>query len=141
MENSEIERLLSEIGALLAEDDEHPLDGTLLYAQLDRGSVGPSIYKNLADKILYRTPDLDKLGGALLDLWEAQDSELRWAEIEYLIEDGKFTAKFNYPDEMTEEDLYDFDRRELIVQQYFGDKPIVYPPIDEDDDDAPTYEL
>ena len=107
MENSEIERLLSEIGALLAEDDEHPLDGTLLYAQLDRGYVGPSIYKNLADKILYRTPDLDKLGGALLDLWEAQDS----------------------------------DRRELIVQQYFGDKPIVYPPIDEDDDDAPTYEL
>lgn len=140
MQNNETERLLAEIGSLLAEDTEYPLHATLLYAQLDREYVAPSIYKNLGDQILYRSPDLNSLGSMLYDLWEAQDSDLRWAEIEYLIENGKFTAKFNYPDEMSEEDLYDFDRRELIVRQYFGDKPIVYPPMP-DDDATPTYEL
>jgi len=141
MENNETERLLVEIGALLAEDTEYPLDGTLLFARLDRAFVAPSIFKNLGNHILYRRPDLDKLGDALLDLWEAQDTEPRWSEIEYLVENGKFTATFTYPDEIDTEEVDALDRRDLIVRRHFGDKPIVYPPWPDEDDDAPTYEL
>lgn len=140
MENNEFERILVEIGNLLAEDTEYPLDGTLLFARLDRAFVNPSIFKNLGNQILYRRPDLDRLGEALLDLWEAQDTEPRWAEIEYLVENGRFTATFTYPDEIDTEDICDLDRRDLIVRRYFGDKPIVYPPRP-DDDDAPIYKL
>jgi len=60
--------LLAEIGDLLAEDIDYPLDGTLLFARVDHGFVNPSIFKNLGNQILYRWPDLNRLGGALLDL-------------------------------------------------------------------------
>ena len=56
------------IGQLLAGDEEHPLDGILLHARVQRNSVGPSIFKGRGDHILYRDPDLDRLGDALLDL-------------------------------------------------------------------------
>src|SRR5262245_44817365 len=90
MPDNEAERLLNEIGHLLAEDADYPLDGTLLHAELGKNYVAPSIFKDLGDHVLYRDPDLDRLGGALLDLWEAQDTDKRWAEIEYIIRGDRF---------------------------------------------------
>ncbi|QKR98686.1 hypothetical protein F9288_02775 [Sphingomonas sp. CL5.1] len=142
MKNNETEHLLVKIGHILAVDTEYPPDGTLLYARLDHAYVSPAIFKHLGNQILYRWPDLDALGDALLELWEAQDSEPRWAEIEYLVENGRFTATYIYPDEIDPEDDDTFNRRDRIVRKYFGDKPIVYPPFPPDDNDgAPTYEL
>ncbi|OYW22298.1 MULTISPECIES: hypothetical protein [unclassified Sphingomonas] len=126
MENDEVEKILNEIGQILSEDKAYPLDNTLLFARLDYGMVGPSIFKNLGNHILYRSPDLDTLGYALLDLWEEQPEGRRWAEMEYLIKDGKFEAVFVYPDELDPEEE-PMDRRTRIVRRYFGDKPIVYP--------------
>ena len=127
MPNDETERLLNEIGQLLAEDTHYPLDGTLLHAELDRMFVAPSIFKDLGDHILYREPDLDRLGDALLDLWEAQESDKRWAEIEYVIRDDTFHASFIYPEEIDPEEE-PFDRLDRIVARHFGKKKIVYPP-------------
>src|SRR6478736_5691350 len=127
MPNSETEQLLNEIGQLLAEDTAYPLDGTLLHAELDRNYVAPSIFKDLGDHILYRTPDLDTLGDALLDLWEVQDSKLSWREIEYVVRGDQFEAQFTYPDAIDPEDD-PLERRRRIVKKHFGDKPIVYPP-------------
>jgi hypothetical protein len=137
--NDETERLLLEIGNLLAEDREYPLDGTLLYARLDRNMVGPSIFKDRGRDVLYRDPDLDRLGDALLDLWEAQDSDDRWAEMEYVIRDGKFDVTYTYPDEIDPDEMWN-DRTVRVVSRHFGDKPIVYPPWPPDDS-FPDYEL
>lgn len=123
--------LLNEIGQLLAEDTDFPLDGTLLYAELDKNFVSPSIFKDLGDHVLYRDPDLDRLGDALLDLWEEQGSDKRWAEIEYVIRNGKFHASFTYADEIEPEER-SFERRDAIVAKHFGNKPIVYPPMPDD---------
>ena len=139
MGHVESERLLNKIGELLAEDHFYPLDGTLLHAQLARAMVGPSIFKNLGNQILYRRPDLDRLGDALLDLWDAQDGEVRWAEIEYLIRDGRFHVTYTYPDDIDPEEE-PWKRRIRIVREYFGDKPIVYPPWPPPDDGA-DYDL
>ena len=140
MASDKAERLLNEIGRLLAEDTEYPLDGTLLHAELDRNMVAPSIFKDRGNHVLYRWPDLDRLGDALLDLWEAEEPGKRWAEIEYVIRDGTFEASFTYPEEIdpTEESL---DRRKRIVKRHFGDKPIVYPPWPPDDDDTQIFEV
>lgn len=127
MTKDRTERLLNEIGQLLAEDTDYPLDGTLLYAEVGKGFVSPSIFKDRGDHVLYRSPDLDRLGDALLDLWEAQDSDKRWAEIEYVVRSDKFRAIFTYPDEIdpNEEPR---ERRRRIVVTHFGKKRIVYPP-------------
>ena len=127
MPDDETDRLLNEIGQLLAEDTDYPLDGTLLYAELDRNFVAPSIFKDLGDHVLYRPPDLDVIGDALLELWEAQTSQRRWAEIEYVMRGGKFTATFAYPEEIDPKER-SFDRRDRIVAKHFGTKPIVYTP-------------
>lgn len=133
MANDETARLLNQIGQILAEDDDYPLDGTLLYAEVDWGYVAPSIFKDRGDHILYRDPDLDRLGDVLLDLWKAQDAEKRWTEIEYVIRGDKFRASFIYPED-AEVGPLDLDRREMIVAKHFGDKPIVYPPMPDDPD-------
>lgn len=126
MENDDTEKLLNEIGQLLAEDIEFPIDNTLLYAELDYGMVSPSIFKDIGNQILYRIPDLDAFSEVLLDLWDEQPEGRRWAEMEYLVRDGKFDAVFVYPDEI-DPDEDPMDRRTRIVRRYFGDKPIVYP--------------
>jgi hypothetical protein len=125
--SDEVERLLNELAVLLAEDTEFPLDGTLLYAELDKNYVAPSIFKDRGDHIVYRDPDLERLGDTLLDLWEAQDGKRRWTAIEYVVRGDKFTASFTYPEEI---DLSErsFDRRDRVVARHFGNKPIVYPP-------------
>lgn len=142
MANNEAERLLLELGLLLAEDHEYPSDGTLLFARLDYNWVAPAIFKDRGNHILYRRPGLDRIGDALLDLWETQTSEPRWAEIEYVVRGDTFDATYTYPDEIPpvapEEGM--LDRRDRIVARHFGEKPVVYPPWD-DDDDVPDYTL
>ena len=140
MGNDETDRLLGKIGQLLAEDTAYPLDGTLLYARLASNMVAPSIFKNRGNSILYRHPDLDRLGDALLDLWGAEEPDNRWAEIEYLVRGDTFEVAYSYADAIDpEEDT--FVRRDRIVRQHFGDKPIVYPPFPPDDDGTPSYDL
>jgi len=135
--SDETERLLNKIGELLAEDVEYPLDGTLLYAELDANFVTPAIFKNRGNHVLYRDPDLDRLGDAMLDLWAAEASRKRWAEMEYLIRGGKFDVSFTFREEI-DPDEEPFDRRDRIVARHFGNKPIVYP---QPEDDNPIFEL
>ncbi|MEG3176551.1 hypothetical protein U1872_09940 [Sphingomonas sp. RB3P16] len=140
MANDETDRLLGKIGQLLAEDTAYPLDGTLLYAQVASNMVSPSIFKKRGNTIVYRWPDLDRLGDALLDLWAAEEPAKRWEEIEYLITGDTFEVAYTYADEIDpEEDP--FERRDRIVRRYFGDKPIIYPPLSSEDDGLPRYNL
>lgn len=140
MANEQTDRLLGVIARLLAEDTAYPLDGTLLYAEVDYNYVAPSIFKNRGNSIVYRDPDLDRLGDALLELWGAEDPKNRWAEIEYLIQGDTFEVAYAYADEIDPEEE-PFDRRDRIVKRYFGDKPIVYPPLSLEDDGVPIYDL
>jgi hypothetical protein len=125
--NDEITPLLSRIRDLLAEDTTYPLEGTLLYAQVERGAVSPAVFKDGAKVVVYRSYP-GKLMYPLLDLWELADPSKRWAELEYVIKGGKFRVAFTYPDEidLTGDDN-GFERRAQIVRRHFGDRPIVYP--------------
>ncbi|NYT39360.1 hypothetical protein HZY97_01195 [Sphingomonas sp. R-74633] len=131
MQSNESEAILQEIGNLLAEDLEPPFDSILLHAILAENMVGPSIFKDLGDHIIYRDVALDLLDEVLLDLWYTFPPRERWAEMEYLIRDGKFEVKYVYADEVAPIEIENsLDRRDRIVREYFGDKPIVYPPLE-----------
>lgn len=135
MANDEAEGLLNEIGRLLADDHEYPFEPTLLYAQLDHNMIGESIFKELGNQILYRRPVNKRLPYALLDLWEMQEGEDRWMEMEYLVRNGRFEVAYIYPDAIdAEEDVV--ERRARSVRQHFGEKPIIYPPWPSEDDVA-----
>lgn len=140
MEENKKESLLNEIGQLLISDEEYPFEPTILYAQLDYNVVGESIFKELGNQFIYRWPINKRLPYALLELWEEQDGQDRWSELEFVLRDGKFEVAYFYPDEIDpDEDV--IERRERALRRHFGDKPIVYPPLLPDDDDFPDYDL
>ncbi|MBX3594505.1 hypothetical protein [Sphingomonas sp.] len=85
--------------------------------------------------IPYKAPDLKRLSRASLGLWATQDGNRQRAEIEYLIRYGRFNATLIYPEDIDPEGA-SLDRRDRIVARYFGDKPIMSPPIG---DDVPRY--
>ena len=137
--DDEAEHLLNEIGQSLMKDREYPFEHTLLCAQLNHNMIGESIFKELGNQILYRWPVNERLPYALLELWESQDGDDRWSEIEYVLRDGKFEVAYIYPDEIDSEDDF-MERRERSVRRHLGEKPIVYPPLPLDDD-YPDYDL
>ncbi len=134
MASTETERLLNEIGQLLADATGHPLAGVLLYARVATNWVSPAKFIERGNHVEYSWAR-DSLTYPLLDLWEEEEPGKRWAEMEYLLRNGKFTVTFTYPDQVDpDEDLDAFSaRRESIVKRHFGDKPIVYPPMPDDD--------
>ena len=128
MANNKTTDLLTEIGQILAEDDQYPINGTLLYAEVEAGSVGQVIFKDRPNHIMYRKFNPDRLMDALLELWELVEPGKRWAEIEYVIENGQFRATYIYPD-MIFPGTYSIARQDGIARKYFGEKPILYPPL------------
>ncbi|WP_445191343.1 hypothetical protein ACT009_12190 [Sphingomonas sp. Tas61C01] len=139
MANDDTNRLLIEIGQLLAEDTEYPLNGTLLYARVDAGLVAPSIFKEREKDIVFRWVDLDRLCPVLLDLWESEDGVEQWAEIQYVVRNEKFEVEYTYVEQIDPEEEH-MVRRDRIVHRHFGDKPITYPDFP-DDEDIALYDL
>lgn len=134
----ETERLLVRIGQMLAEDAEYPLDHTLLHAEVDPEMIGPSIFKNAGDHVVYRNLDLQRWSDVLLDLWHAQDGSPQWSEIEYFISDGRFNVQYFYPDDPSRLEGF-VEKRDDLIRRYYGEKPVLYPPWD--DDEFPSYEM
>lgn len=128
MSGDESERLLNDIAILLLESADQPMNDMLLIAKLDYGYVSPSVFADRGNVILYSVPEFDRLCTLLLDLWEVQQTEPRWAEMEYLIHDGRFHVTYTYPDEIDPDEFMSLDRRAAIVERYFGPKPVRYPP-------------
>jgi len=118
--------ILNDIGKELASDTDYPLDGTFLYAECSPQSVYYAVYKDAGDRLIYRW-GTHELGELLLDLWEAAEPDKRWSAIEYTVTGNTFIADFTYPDKFV--GGHGSDRRDRIVQQRFGNKQVIYPPL------------
>lgn len=127
MVSEESEKLLSEIGQVLAEGGEDAVADTLLYAQVGDNWCSPAVFEDLGNHILYRDVAMKAICNPLMDLWDEAGSGPQWAEMEYLIRDGRFAVTYTYPEEIDPEED-EFRRRDRIVARYFGEKPILYPP-------------
>lgn len=127
MAKDEMERLLNEIGNVLAQDADYPLEGTFLYTEAAAASADISIFKDLGDHLLFRWP-MSGLSDVLLELWAAEAPDKRWAAMQYRIEGGRFDASFTYPEAFDPAE-WTGDRRERVLQQRYGNKRVVYPPI------------
>jgi hypothetical protein len=117
---------LNEIGNILARDTDFPLDGTLLYVEADWGTANISIFKNLGAHLLWRDPT-QELSYALLELWESEALDKRWSSMLFRIEGEKFAASFTY--DPLDLNVSTIDRREVILQERYGNKQVIYPPL------------
>lgn len=122
--------LLSEIGQEISDTVGGDTDGVLLYVEVGDGWARPSIFKDEGKVVRFYYPLDPTLSEIVSDAWYTEPDETkRWSVMEYVIKDGKFHASFKYPEEIdvTEPDT---DRRDAALQARFGDKPVVYPPME-----------
>ena len=108
-------------------------NGIFLYVEIGDGWVGPSLFKDKGKHILYVDVDPEDVGidQLLMKTWRMEQANKRWTAMHYTVEHGRFSAEFDYDDlEGSDEDIE--DRRERILHDRYGDKPVIYPPMPQD---------
>jgi len=122
--------LLSEMGQEISDTVGGDPNGVFFYVEVGEGWASPSIFKDEGDVVRFYYPLDPALSEIVFDIWYAEaDETKRWSVMEYVVNDGKFHASFKYPEDVdvTEPDS---DRRDAALQARFGDKPVVYPPME-----------
>lgn len=104
-------------------------DGMYLYVEVGRGWIESSVFKEEGHVVRYYSPS-SELNDLILEAWEAEDPDKRWAVMEYEVQGSQFHVRFQFPEEVDVES-FEVDRREAALKRRYGDKPIVYPPIPE----------
>ncbi len=116
--------LLATIGAALAQDVLGDPDGAFLYAEVQPGVVAVSIYKDVGDRVIFSFPS-GELADRLTEAWEGLARDKRWAALTYTIIGDRFSADFQYPDDLNSTESF-HDRLDGILKSRFADKPIDY---------------
>jgi hypothetical protein len=129
MSNEKMTEILNAIGQMVAAILNGSPNDSYLYAEATDGSVEGGVFQDKGKEVIYYDPT-DALADEILELWYLAERGKKWGALHYEIIDGKFDARFEYPDTWDAEE-YTPDRRERALRARFGDKPIVYPPPDE----------
>jgi hypothetical protein len=119
--------LLEDIGRQIFEDIGEDPDGVFLYAEAGDGWVERSVFKDKGSYVQYY-PSSVELCEAIIEAWEAEPPDKRWAVMMYEIKDGRFDATFRFPEEIDPK-FVGIQRREDALRERYGDKPVKYPPI------------
>jgi hypothetical protein len=125
MDNETLGPQLDTIGHLLAATFQGDgSDGVFLYAEVGDNWQETSIFKDIGNQVIYRFPS-EELCDALQSLWHLTAKDKKWTSISFAITDGKFDARFSYPDGIDPEES-SFERSERMLVDRYGDKPIDY---------------
>lgn len=68
----------------------------------------------------------DSVSDAIFAAWESEPAAHRWQGMEYAIENGHFSTRFTYPDELDPKEFVS-DREEAMIARHFGNKELRYP--------------
>ena len=107
-------------------------NGMYIYAEVDGGLVSAGLFKDEGPAVRYFDPTRE-IAALLRDAWEAEpDEALRWVAIEYEIRDNQFDVQFRYPEELdpNEDSIV---RRRAVLKKRFGNKPVIYMPMEQVD--------
>ena len=116
--------LYDEIGQLVARDIRLDPEGTFLYAEIEHGMIGSSIFKDVGAYVVYRDGS-EELVDKMYELWLALDPDKRWATMSYTLSGGRFDATFEFPDDINPDELYS-ERRPRVLTAKYGDKRVDY---------------
>ena len=129
--------LLSLVGEELADIADGDPEGIFLYVEIGRDWINPSIYKDDGRTIRYLGAESPRLKDLVRKIWLVEPEGKRWSVMEYVIEDGHFSASYKYPEEIDVESL-GRDHRKNALRARYGKRRIVYPPAPKSTDRPPT---
>lgn len=120
------------IGEEIARRYDGDPNGLFFYVEIVEGMIDLSLFKDERENLRWVDLEMHDVSEAVFDAWYAEDADKRWASMEYMIRDGRFTASFKFPDEVDplhfDESRRDESRRDEVLRARFGNKPVVYPP-------------
>jgi hypothetical protein len=131
MANKEMGDMLNEIGVHVADVLGKMPDDVFVFLEAGDQWHGGAIFENRQDKVIYHDYG-DEMGELILRLWEAADPDKKWSIIHYDIKDGKFDAEFLYTADL-DHHPFEYDYRQDALDARYGDKPVIYPPMDDGD--------
>ncbi len=131
MATKEMGDLLNEIGQLTADILGKIPEDVFVYIDAGDNNCGGAIFENLQDKVIYHSFN-NEMFDVILKLWDVAESDKKWSVLLYDIKDGKFEAEFLYTDDL-EKDRFEHDYREDALVARYGDKPVIYPPMEDGD--------
>ena len=123
-----IETQCQKIGQLLFDSTMGSNGKTLLYSEVEEGVIsGDIFYINSARivRYLFSNRQLKSEIYSLWRNWKDAPGNREWRTMEYVIEDGKFSIDFKYPDQIDPE-LDTLDRRPDVILKHFGDMEVDY---------------
>lgn len=95
-----------------------------LYAEAGDAWAEAAVFAESPNALKFYAPD-DDLFRAIMDAWNAEDPDKRWAAIELMVNGDAFSASFKFPEEIDQE-IGSLDRRDIVLQNRFGDKKVDY---------------
>lgn len=128
MVNAEVGRLLNSVGECVANIVGEQPDGAYLYVEYD-GGCEAGVFHDQGGSVAYFDPD-SYLMATLFQLWNASDVHSKWDVMEYEITGDTFDARFGFADSFDPEET-SHDRRERALRARYGDKPVIYPLMDD----------
>lgn len=124
MDATETGPLFSEVGQLVIQEIRDRANDIFLYAEVEPGVVAASIFEDSNDKVFYRRCS-GELFDKILESWEALEPNKRWTTLTYTMTGERFSASFQFLEELDPAEDHD-DRRERVLKERYGDKPIDY---------------
>jgi hypothetical protein len=131
MTTKEMGDMLNEIGQYVADALGKVPEDVFVFIDAGDQWCGGAIFENLEDKVVYHDFS-NEMGEVIIRLWEAADQDKKWSILLFDIKDGKFDAEFLYTADLTHHP-FEYDYRQDALDARYGDKPVIYPPMDDGD--------
>jgi hypothetical protein len=131
MATEEMGDLLNQIGQQVANILGKVPNDVFVFIEAADQLSGGAIFENQPEQVVYHEFG-DKTHDTILRLWEAAESDKKWSMLLYDIKDGTFDVEFLYTDDL-EGEWYALDYRQDALKARYGNKPVIYPPMDDGD--------
>jgi hypothetical protein len=112
--------ILEEIGRLIDDQLEGRSENAFLYADMAENTGSGYILEDAGDRVILHLAD-NEIVWAALALCQKEPKEKRWQAMRYSLNDGKFSAEFDYFPEEDEEEITS-DRAYRVLEERAGNR-------------------
>jgi len=112
--------ILEEIGRLVDDQLGGNSENSFLYAEIAKNLGSAYILEEDEGRMIFHVADMEIFWAAMA-LWELEPKRRRWQVMRYSMADGKFTAEFDYPEDLDQEE-FSGDRAMRVLREYAGNR-------------------
>lgn len=121
--------LLNAIGQHVANILGKTPDDVFVFIRAADQCCSGAIFENQKSEVQYHEFGPETVD-VILELWDAAEPDKKWSILLYDIKNGRFSVEYIYPDQL-DPDESDIDQREHFLVARYGDKPVIYPDLDD----------